>query len=491
MKYLLFLALVLLPHLTPAQTITKTVHIPRPAEGGSRYFYVPFDVPAGAKQVSVSYKYDKKEGANVLDLGLFDSRFPGGEKSVAGFRGWSGGRRDSIFVSRDLATNGYLAGDIPSGTWRVILGLYKIAPDGVNCEIKIDLGDISPAAAAIPRQEDATQISFLYRQPVPPRSADDYTWFRGDLHMHTFHSDGHWTMPRIFKYAKENNLDFLGFTDHNTTSHHAVVDRVAKEYPQVLAMRSAEVTTYGGHFNVWGLPSGTLIDFRVTPGDTARLNEVLSTVRALKLPASINHPTALCGGCNWSYGDDWAGMESVEIWNGEWDITDEAALQKWDKLLQRGNRITAIGSSDTHAVPKSAEPDSPMTIGSPTTFLRARSLSEQELFSAIREHRAYVGEKPTTVLDLRIGTQGIGEEISTKSGKELAIIISAEGFPRNSRTAIISNAGTITSFASIPGRFSQNVEVPVTNNMTYLRIEVRDDKGKMLAFTNPVFIVQK
>lgn len=59
---------------------------------------------------------------------------------------------------------------------------------------------------------------------------------------------------------------------------------------------------------------------------------------------------ALLGGCDWSYGD-WTRMDSAEIWNGAWDAQDEAALKKWDEFLRQGERITAIGSSDTHNPP--------------------------------------------------------------------------------------------------------------------------------------------
>jgi hypothetical protein len=489
MKYLLCLALVLIPLLTPAQTITKNVHIPSPTQGESQYFYVPFDVPAGAKQVSVSYKYDKRNGANVLDLGLFDSRSSRTDRSTIGFRGWSGGRRDTIFVSTNLATNGYLSGEIPAGTWGVILGLYKIVREGVDVEINIDFNEISPQAAAVPQQENDTQISFLTRMPTPPHVTAGYTWFRGDLHMHTFHSDGQWTISKIFEYAKGNNLDFLGFTDHNTTSHHSEIDRTAKEYPEILAMRAEEVTTYGGHFNVWGLPSGTLIDFRVTPGDVTRLNQVLATVHALDLPASINHPTALCGGCSWSYGDDWSGMDSVEIWNGEWDLTDEAALQKWDKVLQQGSRITAIGSSDTHALPKT-DPGSPMTIGLPTTFAGAERLTQIDVFSAIRKHRVYAAEKPNYIVELSANKAGIGDEIKVNSGKKVTVVATLEGFPRNSRAMLISAGRTVGDYASVPGTYSMSGEITATKN-TYVRLEVRDEKGKMLAFTNPIFLQVK
>src|SRR6185369_1783748 len=96
-KIIIFLFIALFPFTVAAQTFEKTVSIPRLNINDKRYFYLPFNVPAGTKSLTLSYQYDKKDGANVLDLGVFDARFDSSETNLRGFRGWSGGRRNTIF----------------------------------------------------------------------------------------------------------------------------------------------------------------------------------------------------------------------------------------------------------------------------------------------------------------------------------------------------------------------------------------------------------
>ena len=61
-------------------------------------------------------------------------------------------------------------------------------------------------------------------------------------------------------------------------------------------------------------------------------------------------------------------FDSIEVWNGPWDFTDEPAVKMWDKILQSGRRITAIASSDSH------RPDAP--VGKPRTHVAANNLSQ-------------------------------------------------------------------------------------------------------------------
>jgi hypothetical protein len=126
-------------HATRAQTIERVVHVAPPGADGSRYVYVPFDVPRGAARVAVSYSYEREGGANTIDIGVFDARSSGSDADPRGFRGWSGGRRSEFFITRREATPGYLPGALPAGTWHVILGLYKVAPAGVDVSFKINI----------------------------------------------------------------------------------------------------------------------------------------------------------------------------------------------------------------------------------------------------------------------------------------------------------------------------------------------------------------
>src|SRR6185436_5235785 len=127
------------PHASSNRTTERRIHIAPPGPNDSRYAYVPFDVPPHAVRIKVSYQYDRAQETNTIDIGLFDARFSGKDTDARGFRGWSGGRRSEFFVSRDEATPGYLHGSLPAGKWRVIFGLYRVAPAGVDISLKIEI----------------------------------------------------------------------------------------------------------------------------------------------------------------------------------------------------------------------------------------------------------------------------------------------------------------------------------------------------------------
>jgi DNA-binding NarL/FixJ family response regulator len=212
--------------------------------------------------------------------------------------------------------------------------------------------------------------------------------------MHTVHSDGNWTIAELFSAARNTGLDFIAITDHNTASHHEEIDRLSKGSHEPFVLRGEEITTYGGHMNAWGLPSGTWIDFRTHPGDTNRIAEIAGEAHRAGALISINHPFVLCGGCAWSYDQAARDFDAIEVWNGPWDFTDEPAVKMWDKILQSGRRITAIASTDSH------RPDTP--IGKPEIHVAAKGLSRTGLLKAIREaHRGNAYFSPAIAKKLR------------------------------------------------------------------------------------------
>lgn len=79
----------------------------------SAYVMLPFDVPAKATCINLSYDYPKSNTC-IIDLGLGNpdlTDFP----SKGGLVGWSGGARSEIFIAIDAATPGYRPG-IQDGT---------------------------------------------------------------------------------------------------------------------------------------------------------------------------------------------------------------------------------------------------------------------------------------------------------------------------------------------------------------------------------------
>jgi hypothetical protein len=487
--------------ITLTQTFTRVVHLSPPGPNDSRYAYIPFDVPAHAVRISISYQYDRAGGANTIDIGLFDARSSGSDTDPRGFRGWSGGRRSELFISRAEATPGYLRGDLPAGKWRIILGLYRVAPGGVDVTYKIDIettetrssnrtlaqpGNSSSSAAA-----STARVAKGNSPPPPTRKragGRGARWWTGDLHMHTVHSDGNWTIAELISSARNSGLDFIVITDHNTASHHEEINRLSKRLHQPLVLRGEEITTYGGHTNAWGLPSGTWIDFRTHPGDTSRISQIAAQAHRAGAVISINHPFVLCGGCSWSYDSAARDFDAIEVWNGPWDFTDEPALKMWDKILQSGRRITAIASSDSH------RPDAP--IGKPATHLAARVLTQAALLEALRQGHVYLtSEAAATTVSFyaeSVNSKGrsrafIGDEIRLIARGKIRFFISTEGTQPGTAISLISNGQVVRSFpASTDGR-PEVIEIDCERN-SYFRIEVRDGENAMLTLTNPIYV---
>lgn len=486
----------------PALILDRVIHLAPPGSNDSRYAYVPFDVPRHAVRIKVSYQYDRVEGTNTIDIGLFDARSTGSDTDPRGFRGWSGGRRSEFFVSREEATPGYLRGEIPAGKWHIIFGLYRVAPAGVDISLKIDIetrgtksssaapiaGERSPSSDGAPVTGTA-QSSMSPVSPLERRVAGNgMSWWRGDLHMHTVHSDGNWTIAELISTARNTGLDFIAITDHNTASHHEEINRLSKGSRQPLVLRGEEITTYGGHTNAWGLPSGTWIDFRTHPGDTNRISELAATAHRAGALISINHPFVLCGGCSWSYDAAARGFDAIEVWNGPWDFTDEPALKMWDKILQSGRRITAIASSDSH------RPDTP--IGKPAIHVAATALSEATLLTAIRGGYVYLSDgaarfaislEAEVVTGKRRSLSTIGDEIRLSLPGRIRFFINTEGTPEGATVSLITKGEVIQSFPARTDGKPQVIELDCRED-SYYRVEVRDVKNAMLALTNPIYV---
>ncbi|MFV2063807.1 MAG: CehA/McbA family metallohydrolase, partial [Chloroflexota bacterium] len=294
------------------------------------YRYLPFDVPRDAEGLTVTLRYDHDVG--VLDMGLFDPHR---------FRGWSGSERDRVTVAADAATPGYLPGELPAGTWSLLLSLHRVPVDGLPFDVTVEMG---PATHETPP-------SPLPRPERPPGrdipASAGRRWLAGDLHAHSVHSDGSLTIDELASMSRSRGLDFLAVTDHNTTSHHSELaapsDRLG-----IILVPGQEVTTDEGHANCFG--DTGWIDFR-RPAD-----EWLEGAEASGGLLSVNHP--LAGDCRWR-----KPMRRrpplAEVWHSSWDRGALLPIAWWAGWGE-GH---AIGGSDFHRFGDAALP------GQPTTWL--------------------------------------------------------------------------------------------------------------------------
>jgi hypothetical protein len=423
-----------------------------------RYVHVPFEVPPGVGALHLSYDYSDRlpsdprlHGGNTLDIGVFDPR--GIAPSSPGFRGWSGSHKLAFSLSETWATPPYLAGPITAGTWHVLLGAYKVGPRG--CDYVVEISFAGDVDTPHPRPIDVTST------PPPLSAAAEPGWLRGDLHCHTLYSDGD-SWPRdMLSQAVERGLDFLGVTDHNQTAHHADYARVRGAHLPIV-LPGVEVTTYGGHWNAWGTDSWW--EFREpTEDSTSRAMQAAAASGAL---VSVNHPRS--EGVGWEY--PYAlGYHAIEVWNGPWrHERNHASLGWWEQRLRAGRRVVALGGSDTHVL---KDPHSRDRLGRPATW-------------------AYVGSdrSPSGVLGaLRAGRAFISHDVD---GPQLylsrvASTVEAHAIDAQGAVLLLISDRHVEQAAAI-GSDDWRVRMEAPPGALYIRAQLMDEQGQMLALSNPV-----
>jgi hypothetical protein len=344
---------------------TFDVRLTRQDKARNFYHYLAFDVPKGTTRIDVALAVEQN-GAE-LHFGLLDptaTEFPSG----SGIRGWSPQFHESFFTATDDASPGYLWGPIIAGRWRLLIGLSSIPEAGASVRVKIGLG-------SEPRQTKP--------QPQPSTAVRKAAgWYRGDLHTHTFHSDAEGSPETLHAQAQQAGLDFLGVADHNTTSQRRYFYPASS--PELVFVRAMEVTTPGGHANVFGVEG--MIDYRLTRPDD--VHKLVDHVHARGGILSVNHdkPTI-----PWRY--ELPRVDCMEVWQSTWIEWNWISLARYQHRLAAGLRISAIGGSDYHQ-PAELKPDGPFVLARPTTVLWLEELSEAAIVKALKAGHGYVTEDP-------------------------------------------------------------------------------------------------
>lgn len=480
------------------QTVRLQGHIAADQVRRDPYVYLPFSVPAGTRRIDVAYSFSEPATApfglgpgNTLDIGIFDSR--GHDFLTApGFRGWSGSARREFFIGPDASTPGYIPGPLFPGEWNVLLGAARGEPEGITYDVTVTLTNTdAPTTDERESQRSTAPSGAPQRLTADPPPAASRRWLKGDLHTHTEHSDGANSVEEIVRNAIEKGLDFLAVTDHNTTTHHAELDRLA-QLPIVL-IPGEEVTTYWGHANTWGLREW--IEFRCA--DEASLASVHEYVQRQGALLSVNHPKS--GGPPWLF-RGWEGHQAMEVWQAPWRFRNWESLQRWDGLLNRGQRIVAVGGSDTHSIPP-APPRHPHGIGNPTTWVYADDPpTERSILDAIKAGHVFISDAPEgPELVLRAASNGDGEyetlpgdTLAASDGERIRFRIDVYG-GNNRKLWIVSDGQPldIIPLTQVESTFTFTLQPA---GRRYVRAELRGLRGRpergevVWAMTNPIWI---
>ena len=454
------------------------------------YRELAFRVPKGVKRIDVAFEYDRAD-KTTIDLGLRDP---------ARFRGWSGGNKAAFFVAETEATPSYLPGPMPAGTWRLVLGVPNIREGS--------------------RSAYTARIWFDRPQAAP--LATGARWYRGDFHTHTGHSDGYCAsrkggkapcpLVRTLEAAAVRGLDFVAITDHNTTSHFTEIAALQPAFDDLLVIPGREVTTFQGHFNVFGAVDD--IDFQLGGPRAPDIGRILDQVEKAGGLASINHPSMpsgeVCMGCGWTVEKTpFARFAAVEVANGgalalTGNMADDplSGVGFWEARLGEGARLTAIGGSDNHDA--LAPADKPPAVGRPTTVVWAEALSTAAILEGVRKGRVFIDLDGTRdrVLEFTASTktakalpgdtlqnlEGAVDLSARVTGAEGATVTFVSNHPHDQpwRSVLKSNDETVAITELNVWGDGGGPSAPTTH---WVRAEVRARDGRLLMLSNPIYIV--
>jgi hypothetical protein len=340
------------------------------------YFTLPFPMPANTESFSLTYHYERHHESaiqseygsfisrteiNIIDLGLLAPD----ETQV----GASGSDKLSILISETQATPGYRPCTLVPGEWKIIVGAYKVADEGVDV---------------------LYELSFTSKY---------LRLYKGDLHTHTHASDGVLRVDELALHAARNGLDYLAITDHNQM----VLTDVLLQHSGITLIPGIEWTHYRGHANFLGVDK---------PYDEPFLANTIEEVQARFTSArsrgafiSINHPYDPV--CPFLFDMNSLPFDCLEIWNGPMRGSNLQAVGLWQSILTASKKVPICGGSDYHR-------DSLLLFpGGPTTCVYAMSASTTDILSALKLGHAYITYSANgPMLEMTAGDAILGDSVS-------------------------------------------------------------------------------
>jgi hypothetical protein len=451
-----------------------------------RILSLPFTVPAGTQRISMKFIYSGQEQRTALDLGLL---------GPSGFRGWSGGDKEGFTLSLSDATPSYLPGLIEPGTWTLLLGVPNIRPNVTSqftAEVYFDRST---------QDEAKDPLLSLHLRPGP-------AWYRGDLHMHTAHSDGS-CKSRMGKKvpcplfltveaAVARGLDFIAVTDHNTQSHYDAERELQPYFDNILLLPGREITTYQGHANLLG--TTRFLDFRIGTPEVPDVNSVLRQVAGLDAIVSINHPAAHsgenCMGCGWTPATpvDYRLIQAVEAVNGQHADGERSGVPFWEGLLNRGYHLAGIGGSDNHDAADIPVPG-PGSVGYPTTVVQAADLSTPAILAGLRAGHVFIDTEGTRDRLLEYSasvgdrTAAMGDTLQVPENINVMLAVHVM-HARGSHLELTADGSKlpVANAAIQDDDLRTTLELSADNRRRWVRLDVCTPDGHRLLIGNPVYL---
>jgi hypothetical protein len=330
-------------------------------------------------------------------------------------------------------------------------------------------------------------------------------WLKGDLHLHSAHSNDAADNPvaEVIAKAEALGMDYFVFTDHDNHVQGDITTWADPAYrsDRMVLLYGVEWTTARGHAGVFGTaPWDHSRLYAIRDGDGAA---TVAEAHALGLHFSVNHPAS---------GDPWehpleVDFDSIEVWNAVWvaPANNTGAVALWDGILSTGRRLTARGGSDVHH--QQGLESRILNVGNPTTFLYARERTAEAILEALKAGRASISYAPSAErVDFTADADGdgsyetiIGDDVDGH-GQAIEFRVEIVGFREGSRYEIraIKDGAPFQSW-QVDSPVVTFADAPPAGQRAYYRVEVRGSVpdapaefatlyGDLVAMSNPIYV---
>lgn len=415
------------------QEIIKTdleIFIDHDHEG--EYITLPFNVPPGVKTMRLTYDYQRHceqpvkfdggdfinlESINTIDLGIIT---PDGSQAGA-----SGSDKQEITMGETWATPGYSPMVLEPGEWKILVGAYKVAPEGVRVRYHLE-------------------FTLKERQ-----------LFKGDLHTHTLASDGVLTAEELGRHAVRHGLEFLAITDHNQM----VSQDSLPEIKGLTFIPGIEWTHYLGHANFLGVAHP--YDGPFFANDLISIQKIFISAKNRGALIVVNHPFE--ESCPFSIELSEIPFDLIEVWNGPMRESNIKGIGLWQNLLVSGQKVPICGGSDYHR-------DRLFQIlGGPTMGVYAYSNSKVDILEAVRLGHSFITFSPEgPTLNMRSGEAIIGDSVVWQESQ--VVNIDVVGLETGDLVRVVTQAEVIDLYQA-PAKGSCQLVYPVSSP-GFVRVEV-------------------
>lgn len=391
---------------------------------------------------------------NIVNIRIVDSK---GEFRGTGDQRFTKGIPIKIGVEE--ASLGCVIGEIPAGTWKIILEVKQILK---RCVLNMVVYFNKEKSGLV-------KDLILPYNPVVKEPIEKNGWVKGDIHLHSNHSDGTLSIEDLIKFSIKRDLDFIFLTDHNKISGYHTIEW--EFYP---IYGGIEFTTFWGHFLGLGLTEYISWDLVNPNSGIKKLSEKIHSqggILCVAHPYTIGDP--ICPGCRCELFLDWNYIDALEIWTGSYELRRfeiTEAIKKWRELLREGYKITALGSSDMHK-PEDIKEDTPIN------YVYVDELNLESVIEAIKNGKVYITSGPK--VEFYINNKNIGDVINIED--DLILKYSCE---EECDLKIIYNGN---EFIKIPKTKKGAFQIKLEEE-GYIYLEFWKDK-KLIALTNPIYII--